>query len=74
MHNDDNTAIVTRNSTMAFDTSFHFAFRFILKHLWVGRLRVRFNREGKEKYMILYNLVTSVIANFIHQSYFISFN
>lgn len=31
---DDNTAIVTRNSTMAFDTSFHFAFRFILKHLW----------------------------------------
>lgn len=53
MHNDDNTAIVTRNSTMAFDTSFHFAFRFILKHLWVGRLRVRFNRGRKEKYDII---------------------
>lgn len=45
---------------MAFDPSFHFAFRF--ETSLIDRLRVRFNRGKREIFEILYNLVTRVIA------------
>lgn len=45
---------------MAFDPSFHFAFRF--ETSLIDRLRVRFNRGKREIFEILYNLVTCVIA------------